>query len=119
MGLEMHNLQAGEHMHCLDMLRVESASGSAHPFHECAILLEIWDSGGLLQTSMAIPEETIVSIPSVANGLSAKVVSCEQDDYGFLVKIAVSEAAWFPERYTPSYIMPPLKAVKKAAKKCA
>jgi hypothetical protein len=115
MGLEMHNLQGGEHVQCLDMLRVESASGSAQPFHECAILLEIWDSGGLLQTSMAIREETIISIRSIADGLPAKVVSCEQDDYGFLVKIAISEPGWFPESYTPPYVMPSFKAAKKCA----
>lgn len=111
----MQNSQIGEHVQCLDMLRVESASGSAQPFHECAILLEIWDSGGLLQTSMAIPEETSISIPSIANGLPAKVVACERDDYGFLVKIAVSEPGWFPESYTPPYVMTSLKAAKKCA----
>jgi hypothetical protein len=101
----MHNVQAGEHFHCLDMFRVASPPGAVKSFCNCAILLEIWDFGGLLQTSKAIPEQTIISIPSIAQGILAQVVSCEQDDFGFLIEISVRGPSWFPEGYTPPHIL--------------
>jgi hypothetical protein len=99
----MNHLGAGEHIHCLDLLRVTSSPGGTEAISDCAILLEIWPLGGLLQTNLAIPEDTDLSIPSV--GVLAKVEHCQQDDFGFLVEISVDSARWFPEGYVPPHVL--------------
>lgn len=101
----MGNLQTGAHVSCLDMLRVESVVGAGSQFHDCAILLEIWSSGGLLQTTIAIPEHTRIYLPSVSGGIEAEVECCAQDAYGFLVQIATPARGWFPDSYTPSLML--------------
>jgi hypothetical protein len=103
----MHTLQAGEHVHCLDVVKVGFSSASGGKSHDCAILLEIWDQGALLQTSIAIPVGDVVAFESIAQGISAKVISCEQDSYGFLVQVVVTESQWFPGGYTPPHIIWP------------
>jgi hypothetical protein len=107
MGSSNAYSKAAEHVQCLDMLWVESPPAAVKPFQDCAILLEVWVLGGLLLMNMAIPEDTVVSIRSKGTGISARVVSCEQDDYGFLVQLAVAEPGWFPEGYTPPYVLSP------------
>jgi hypothetical protein len=67
--------------------------------------LEIWDHGGLLQTSSAIPKGAVILLESIRQGIAAKAVSCEQDSYGFLIQIEVLEPIWFPEVYTPPHII--------------
>ena len=52
----MQNLHACEHFHCLDLFRITSPAGARKAFCDCAILLEIWDFGGLMQTSLALPQ---------------------------------------------------------------
>jgi hypothetical protein len=99
----MHTLQAGEHVQCLDVLKVAFAPAS----HDCAILLEIWEQGALLQTSIPIPAGAPISFESIGGGIPAKVVSCEQDSYGFLVQVAVGESRWFPQAYIPPHIIWP------------
>ncbi len=103
----MHTLQTGEHIHCLDVLKVGFSSDSGARSHDCAILLEIWDHGALLQTNIPIPAGAPISFESIGDGLPAKVVSCEQDSYGFLLEVSVPESQWFPERYTPPHIIWP------------
>src|SRR5579871_3406277 len=100
----MQKLQAGEHVQCLDVMKLVSPAGFEPPFHDCAILLEIWDAGALLQTSVAIAEGTTVCL-QYAQGVNAKVLSCVQDDYGFVIQIAILEDRWFPEVYMPPYVM--------------
>ena len=73
--------------------------------HDCAILLEIWDRGGLLQTSNAIPEGSVIQLESIRQGIAANVVFCEQDAYGFLVRIEIPGPSWFPEMYTPPHLI--------------
>jgi hypothetical protein len=94
----MHSLQAGERVHCLDMLRVES-------FCDCAILLEIWDSGGLLQTNKEIPKDTLISVLPGNAAFAAKVVDCQQDEFGFLIEISVTGPGWFPKGYVPPHLI--------------
>jgi hypothetical protein len=101
----MSNLEASEHVHCLDLLRISSPAGAANRFSDCAILLEIWGLGGLLQTNIAIPENTEISIPSIGSGIPAKVVSCQQDDFGFMIEILVNSPGWFPEGYLPPQML--------------
>ena len=101
----MLKLLPGEHIPCLDLFKISSLPGSSGQFVECAILLEIWEFGGLLQTSLPIQPETVLSIPSIATGIVAKVVSCQQDEFGYLVEISVADSAWFPNGYYPPQIL--------------
>jgi hypothetical protein len=103
----VHTLQAGEHVHCLDVLKVAFSSDTAGKSHDCAILLEIWDRGALFQTSVAIPEGAPISFQSIGDGVAAQVVSCDQDSYGFIVEVAVGGSSWFPDGYTPPHIIWP------------
>jgi hypothetical protein len=98
-------MPAGKHIQCLDLLRVVAPPGTVKQFCDCAILLEIWDLGGLLQTNLAIPKDSIIFMPSVGEGVSAKVVSCQQDEFGFLVEISVQSPRWFPEGYFPPHVL--------------
>jgi hypothetical protein len=64
----MHTLQTGEHVQCLDVVKVGFSSDSGAPSHDCAILLEIWDRGALLQTSVPIPEGAPISFETIGEG---------------------------------------------------
>jgi hypothetical protein len=97
-------VQSGEHTKCLDLFQVASPPGTGKSC-DCAILLEVWSAGGLLQTNLAIPEGTVITIPSIGNGIQAKVVSCQRDDFGFMVEIAVCDPRWFPAGYTPPHVL--------------
>jgi len=101
----MQNFHVGEHVHCLDLLRVSSPDGTAVPFSDCAILLEIWDFGGLMQTNVPIPENSVISMPTIGAGISAKVMSCQQDEFGYMVEVSVTDPGWFPDNYIPSYVL--------------
>jgi len=103
----MHTLQASEHIHCLDVLKVSFSPSADGKSHDCAILLEIWDRGALLQTSVAIPEGAPISFVSIGDGVPAQVVSCDQDSYGYIVEVAVEEPSWFPLAYTPPHVIWP------------
>ena len=103
----MQTLQVGEHVHCLDVLKVSFPSGATRESHDCAILLEIWDRGALLQTSIPIPKGAPLSFESIGAGVPAQVVSCEEDSYGFIVEVAVQQSSWFPQGYTPPHVIWP------------
>jgi hypothetical protein len=95
-----------DHYLCLDVLRV-SPVGSSKALCDCAILLEIWDSGGLLQTSKPITKGSVLEVALAQGSVRAMVNSCQADDYGCLVEIAVDPAAnWFPASYSPPYLRP-------------
>jgi hypothetical protein len=94
------------HYLCLDVLRV-SWAGASKTLCDCAILLEVWDCGGLLQTSNPIAEGSVVDVASPHGPVRAKVNSCTADDYGCIVEIAVdASASWFPAGYNPPYLRP-------------
>jgi hypothetical protein len=101
----MDDVQAGEHTKCLDLFPVACSAGTGTSFCDCAILLEVWNAGGLLQTNLAIPEGATISIPTIGKGILAKVVSCQRDDFGFMVEIAVCDPQWFPAGYTPPHVL--------------
>jgi hypothetical protein len=103
----MHTLQTGEHVQCLDVLKVGFSSESGRASHDCAIILEIWDHGALLQTSVPIPKGSPISFETIGKGVPAKVVSCEEDSYGFLLQVDVPQSPWFPDAYTPPQILWP------------
>lgn len=93
------------HYLCLDVLHV--SWGASKRLCDCAILLEIWDSGGLLQTSDAIAEGSVVDVASPQGSVRATVSSCTADDYGCMVEIAVDPSpSWFPAGYNPPYLRP-------------
>jgi hypothetical protein len=72
---------------------------------DSAILLEIEELGGLLQTSVEIPPGIAVEVALPNGTLNAKVKSCQKDDFGYLVEILVDSAAnWFPGSYEPPYL---------------
>jgi hypothetical protein len=93
---------------CLDLCDFRwSRTVAADPEgSEFAILLEIWHSGGLFQTSNAVPEHSTVTIVTGNGSVKGEVRSCEQDDYGFLVEVRVAEPQiWFPRAYQPAYLL--------------
>ena len=106
MTLTMPGLDPEDRYACLDMLPISWESLTAATNRcQCAILLEIWSSGGLLQTGMAIPEGSVLTISAPGGSVHAHVSYCEQDDYGFLVHVAVdSPEDWFPAAYQPAYL---------------
>jgi hypothetical protein len=99
----MDNVRVGEHTKCLDLLQVVCSPGTEKPFSDCAILLEVWNAGGLLQTNLAIPEGAVIAIGSI--GVQGQVVSCQRDEFGFIVEIGVCDSQWFPAGYVPPYIL--------------
>lgn len=92
---------------CLDVLQVnwEEPLGACS---DCAILLEIWPTGGLLQTSKAIAEGSVIAIASGRDSVHGTVNSCKGDAYGYVVEFALEEAStgWFPGGYQPPYLRP-------------
>jgi hypothetical protein len=73
---------------------------------DSAVLLEVWEKGGLLQTSAAIPQGTSVDIASPLGSFRATVSSCVTDEYGSLLEISVDpSASWFPSGYKPPYLL--------------
>jgi hypothetical protein len=107
----MPTSQPDERCLCLDLLRVSwETSEPNETYSECAILMEVWPSGGLLQTSVAIPEGSKLTVELDEGSRPATVSHCGQDDYGFLVEIAANPADWFPARYKPAYLAIPAKS---------
>jgi hypothetical protein len=91
---------------CLDLLRV-SWHGTSKTLCDCAILLEIWEGGGVLQTSNPIAEGSVVDVTSPQGAVQARVNSCTADDYGCIIEIEVDPSVnWFPGGYNPPYIRP-------------
>lgn len=90
----------------LDLLRLMEADGKEH----CAILLEIWRSGGILQTSDAIAAGSCVEIALETGPVTARVQLCTRDAYGCIIEVSVdSPTQWFAGDYSPPYLLPPTK----------
>lgn len=72
-----------------------------------AILLEVWDTGGLLQTDFETPPDYVVRLSYAQGTARGRVASCVKDEFGYLIEFAVDSAeAWFPEAYRPPYLAP-------------
>jgi len=98
----------------LDVLQVSEESGEGQQ----AIVLEIWRSGALLQTSNAILAGKKINLALEDQSVSAVVDSCEQDPYGYLVTISVDSGThWFPDAYKPAYLLPGNSARSRSAGK--
>jgi hypothetical protein len=84
-----------------------SGTESENESPESGILLEIWRTGGLIQTSVAISAGSAVDLEIAERPVRATVTCCAQDDYGFLLRLSVSSdqyGDWFPESYRPPYL---------------
>ena len=101
-----------KHYACADMVRIDSASAS-----ELAMLLEIWESGGIVHSSLPIPAGSPIAI-AVENKpeIAAEVTGCEPDaDYGYLLNIGVhAPTKWFPFAYIPAWHSSEMDSVVKA-----
>jgi hypothetical protein len=77
---------------CIDMFPVEwPTAGIEGHRSECGILLEIWRTGGLVQTSVPIPKGSWVELAPTDRAIQAHVIGCEKDDYRFLVVVPVGQ----------------------------
>jgi hypothetical protein len=69
--------------------------------------MEIWGSGAVLQTEIAIPKDSILTLATPNGPVCAKVTACDRDDYGFLVQMTVDPSErWFPDSYCPADLIP-------------
>jgi hypothetical protein len=95
--------QAEKHRQCLDLFHVAALPESGVNFKECAILVEVWETGGLLQTESAVEPGTLLLLGD--QEIPAKVQSCQQDEFGFLLTVSILSSPWFPDRYSPPHLM--------------
>src|ERR1700679_2048978 len=88
------------HYACADMVRIDCASAS-----ELAILLEIWEGGGVVQTSFPIAAGALIAIAVEKIQIAAEVTKCERDDnFGYLIDIDVSAPSkCFPRASVPAW----------------
>jgi hypothetical protein len=92
---------------CLDMLCIRWVSASGTASSECAVVMEVWGSGAVLQTEIEIPEDAILTLAAPNGPVRAKVTACERDDYGFLIQMSVDPSErWFPDSYCPPDLLP-------------
>ena len=100
----MQTCRPNQRVLCLDMFEVSWRSGRTQSLAS-AILVEIGDLGGLLQTNVEIPAGKRLSMALPDGGISATVSSCKRDDFGYLVEISVdADADWFRGSYRPPYL---------------
>ena len=90
---------------CLDLIKLSWAGTRGSRESDCAILLEIEPDGGLLQTTVAIPCGSEITLNTGQRPVQGQVIGCEQDDYGYIVNflILAGGADWYPE-YVPPYL---------------
>ena len=90
---------------CLDMMKVNWVDSKGFRKADCAIILEIEPNGGLLQTTVAIPCRSEITINTGTSWVKGYVTDCEADAYGFIVNFALreQESNWFPE-YVPPFL---------------
>jgi hypothetical protein len=90
---------------CLDMMKVSWAGSDGSEKSDCAIILEIEPAGGLIQTTVAIPDSSKIRLCTELGFVQAHVTGCDEDHYGYIVNFAIDEKArnWFPE-YVPPFL---------------
>jgi hypothetical protein len=97
---------SSQHYLCLDMV---SATFEAPQLvkTDTAILLEVWEAGGLLHIDCEAQAGSSLRLTSSNGDLHGKVRSCVNDEYGYLVEFAVDSGdGWFPGAYRPPYLLP-------------
>jgi hypothetical protein len=92
---------ADPHFACLDLVRI--VNGCALP--EDAVLMEIWEHGATVQTSVPIAAGSTIGIVVEQKEVAGEVTRCEADqDFGYLVDVDISEPnEWFPKGYRPAW----------------
>src|ERR1700690_3539899 len=90
---------------CLDMMKVSWMGTDGFKKSECGIILEIEPTGGLVQTTVAIPTSLQITLDTGQGLVQGHVTSCEEDAYGYIVNFAVNDQTenWFPE-YIPPFL---------------
>ncbi len=90
---------------CLDMMKVSWIGADGLEKSDCGIILEIDPVGGLVQTTVSIPQCSEIRLDTPRGVVHGRVTSCQEDNYGYIVNLAVNERAgnWFPE-YVPPYL---------------
>ena len=90
---------------CLDMMKVSWVGIDGCKKFDCAIILEIEPTGGLVQTAVAIPCSSEITLDTGLGLAQGHVTSCEQDAYGYIVNFAIDDRSrnWFPE-YAPPFL---------------
>jgi hypothetical protein len=98
MGISQRNF-------CLDMIRVSWVGPNGLRKSDCAIILEIESAGGLIQTTVAIPRRSEITLDTGLGLVQGQVTTCEEDAYGFIVNFAINDETrnWFPE-YVPPFL---------------
>jgi hypothetical protein len=91
---------------CLDLMKVSWAGTQGSTHSDCAILLEIAPDGGLLQTTVAIPCGSEITLTVGRGSVQGQVTSCEQDDYGHVINFLVvaGNTDWYPG-YVPPFML--------------
>ena len=103
-----------QHFFCMDVLHIKAAKGSgAHC--DCGVLLEIWPSGGILQSDEPLAKGERFTVSFDDGQVEAEAQGYEQDEFGYYIKFAVGEP-WFPESYHPQYLQ--MNATHELAKAC-
>jgi hypothetical protein len=90
---------------CLDMIKVGWVGTDGSKKSDCAIILEIEPTGGLVQTTVAIPSSSEITLDTGLGLVQGHVTSCDQDACGYIVNFAINDRAsnWFPE-YVPPFL---------------
>jgi hypothetical protein len=98
-------METMERQFCLDMIKVNWVETDGLRKSDCAIILEIESDGGLVQTTVAIPNGTEITLDAGLGSVRGQVTDCEQDAYGYIVNFAISDPVtnWFPE-YLPAFL---------------
>jgi hypothetical protein len=99
---------------CMDLLRV--SWGQSPSQSESAVLLEVWNTGGLMQTEAALPADSSAVLTFSGGVARCRITSCAQDDYGYLIEFSTDPGGnWFPA-YSPPYLVPkPASSLPKPA----
>jgi hypothetical protein len=99
------NANIDGHYECLDAFPVTwTPTGVEEQRFDCGILFEIWETGGMLQASVPIPQSTLVELTPAGRVISATVTRCEQETSGYLISFSTNESQydqWFPQSYCP------------------
>lgn len=92
-----------QHFSCLDLFWISWTPALGGRQCTYGALLEIWPSGGVIQTdrSIGIGEAFLISVPGAQ--LEARVAGSDQDEYGCYLRFEVTDP-WFPVNYQPPYL---------------
>jgi hypothetical protein len=95
------------HFLCLDMVQIDWELSGCH-LSDSAILLEIWERGAMLQTSISIPERSSITFRVNEMAIAAEVSASQRDqDFGFLIEVEIdAPGMWYPHGYIPAWQIP-------------